>query len=364
MLGNPWSRMKSALLGVWLLAAGVVPVAVGAETSHHDRHGLTAGAAATNVGIQPLGVPSGVISAVLARDRILQATLKERGAPLKTYSFKRGPDIVPLLADGRLEAGLLGDMPTLLAVAEGKAVIAGLIKQTSTAIVARDIAQVGELVGKRIGYVELSSAHHTLLQGLSSAGIDERQVRLVPMAVNDMPDALERGDIDAFAGWEPAPAIALAGSRGNRVLFRSLSKDFLVVDRGFVARNPEAATLLAAGLVRAVEWLRHSRGHLERAIAWANADAQAFVGKPHALSAEKIARIVHQEILDIPAAPVIPGRHKADLLKSEFEFLGRLGKLPAGAQWRHVEEALRYDGMARALADPRRYRTREFDYPE
>ena len=108
--------------------------------------GLSPASPEVDVGIQPLGVPSGVISAVMSRDRILRQALESLGTPPRFHAFWRGADIVPLLADRRLEAGLLGDMPTLMASARGQAVIVGLVKQTSTAIVGRRVAQVSSLL--------------------------------------------------------------------------------------------------------------------------------------------------------------------------------------------------------------------------
>ena len=102
--------------------------------------------------------------------------------------------MVALLADHRLEAGLLGDMPTILAAATANVWVVGLVKQTSTAIVAKGDTQVRGLAGKRIGYVEASSAHHTWLQALASAGLSESRVKLVALGVDEMPEALARGD--------------------------------------------------------------------------------------------------------------------------------------------------------------------------
>ena len=138
-------------------------------------------------------------------ETLASARLAELGQPLQTHPFRRGADMLTLFSDKRLEAGLLGDMPTLLAAASGDVSIVGLAKKSPTAIVARDQTQVRGLAGKRIAYVEASSAHQTLLQGLSAAGLKDSDVRLLPMRVDDMPDALKRG---------PAQETQLAPHRG------------------------------------------------------------------------------------------------------------------------------------------------------
>jgi sulfonate transport system substrate-binding protein len=203
-----------------------------------------------------------------------------------------------------------------------------------------------------------------LLQGLASAGLNESQVKMVPLRVDEMPDALERGDIDAFAAWEPAPALALARNAGNRIVFRGLSSDYFVVERAFVKRHPEAALQLVAGFLRAIEWMQRSPRNVEKAATWALAEAQAFSGKASGLTPGQIVAITRREILDIPSAPAIPRGPNNTPLKTEFQFLTKLGKLPAGARWEQVESAFAYDGLARVMGDARKYQLATFDYDD
>jgi NitT/TauT family transport system substrate-binding protein len=358
---------------ITLLLLGLVG-AKPAAAEYFDSYGLAPASPTLDLGVQPLGYPSGVISAVMARDRILAKALLELRRPLKVHPFKRGADMLPLLADGRLEAGLLGDMPTLLAAAEGRVWIAGLVKQTSTAIVAKGDLQVRDLVGKRIAYVEASSAHLTLLQGLAAAGLAPTQVQLLPMGVAEMPAALQRGEIDAFAAWEPAPTIALSQNEKNHIVFRSHSSDYFVVQREFAQQSPRAAQQLLAAYLRAIEWMRRSQLNLERAARWALVDTQAFAGQVQAGAAAtparadatvaQIAAITRREILDVPSAPVILLDPAAPALYKEFQFLGRLGKLPPAAQWSNVEAAFRYEGLEQVQAQARTFAVRSFDYAD
>jgi sulfonate transport system substrate-binding protein len=351
---------RRLLLALAVLGSLLPRLSTGQE--YFDSYGLSPASATVDIGVQPLGYPSGVISAVMQRDRILKKALAASQQPLKTHPFRRGADMVPLLADQRLEAGLIGDMPTLLSASTGAVWIVGLVKQTSTAIVAKGATQTASLAGKRIGFVETSSAHLTLLQGLSAAGVSESQVTLIPVNVGDMPDALERGDIDAFAAWEPAPTIALAKSNKNHTVFRGLTSDYFVITRAFATRSPEGARHVVASLLRAIEWMRLSQDNLQKAAQWAMADTSAFSGKPGALSTAQIASITRREILDIPSAPTILITPGTAPLKSEFQFLTKLKKLPPGGTWDNVATAFAYDGLPRVLAELRTYQVRSFDY--
>jgi NitT/TauT family transport system substrate-binding protein len=349
---------------VGIMLAFLLTHAARSAPAYFDAYDLSPASAALHIGVQPLGIPSGVISGVMVRDRILQKALAQAGHPFKTHAFQRGADMVGLLAQKRLKGGLLGDMPTLLSTAAGNTWVVALVKQSSTAIVANGVTQVRGLVGKRIGYTELSSAHHTLLQGLASAGIQESQVSLVPMRVDQMPDALAHGDIDAFAAWEPAPSVALARSDANRIVFRGLSSDYFVLERDFVRQQPEAALYVTAGFLRAIEWMQRSQRNVEKAASWLLADGQAFWGQPPSVSIAQVVAITRRDILDIPSAPAIPLSADNFPLRNEFLFLNKLGKLPAGAVWENVQTAFKYDGLARVLGDPRKYQITRFDYDD
>lgn len=346
-----------------LLAGIALPLtsSAAAET-YFERYGLLPGTPDIDLGTQPLGYPSGVITAVMQRDKILRKALDENKQALKSHPFRRGADMVKLLADQRLEAGLLGDMPTILAAVTSKVWIVGLVKQTFTAIVARELTQVSDLTGKRVAYAPGSSAHHSLLQGLASAGISEHQVTLVALEIDQMPDALEAGKIDAFAGWEPASTIALAKNKRNHILFRGLSSDYFVINQEFARRSPQAALKLVAGFVRAIQWMRHSQSNLNTATVWAMADTVAFSGKPAAVSVAQIAAITRREILDIPSAPTILSNPSAPPLRNEFLFLSKLGKLPADASAQQLESALSYGGLAQVMSDVEKFQIDRFDY--
>jgi NitT/TauT family transport system substrate-binding protein len=203
-----------------------------------------------------------------------------------------------------------------------------------------------------------------VLQGLASAGIGEKQVQLIELDVNDMPDALERGAIDAFAAWEPGPTIALSNNKRNRILFRGLSTTYFVLERDFAERSPQTALQVVAGFLRAIEWMRRSRHNVEQGVRWAMFDAASFAGKPSPISMAQIVSITYREILDIPSAPAILTSPGAPPLKHEFEFLQKLGKLPPGAQWSSVEAALAYDGLTRVMAKAREFEIHVFDYED
>jgi NitT/TauT family transport system substrate-binding protein len=354
---------KTGMLYRVIILAGMLCTSPCIAENYFDRYPLSVASPALDIGVQPLGYPSGVISSVMQRDQILKSELDKLGHPLKAFGFRRGADMISMIRDGRLEAALLGDMPTIFSAIEGETWIIGLVKKTSTAVVARKRNQIQQLNGRRVGYVETSSAHHTLLQGLASVGMSERDITLVPMGIDQMPAALEREEIDAFAAWEPAPSTALSNNTNNHIIFRGLSADYFVINRSFQKKHPEAALVLIAGFVRAIEWMRRNTGNLEQAIRWTMADGETLSGKVPDLSIAQGVNITRRDILNIPSAPtILPDADGKLPLATEFHFLKQLGKIPANNTGTKLTESFSYDGLAQVMKDPRRYNIRKFQY--
>lgn len=320
--------------------------------------------AGLDLGVQPLGYPSGMFSSIMARDQTLRHALERLGLGLRLHPYLKGFDMIDLVDGARLEGALLGDMPTILTAVANEVAIIGMVKQTFSSVVAREFGQIGELKGKRIGNAAGSSAHHALLRGLRSAGLSEMDVTLVAVDVGDMPAALAAGTIDAFAAWEPAPSIALRGGSQFKVIYRGVSTDYFVLARSFLLRHPEAAREVIASFVRALNWMGSSREALLQSCEWAMADGTAFIGKPQNTTAEQAAAIVRREILEVASAPVIPRRGAGgqEMLESEFLFLRELGKIPADTQWSRVAASFSRDLLLEVLEKPGRYRLAGFDY--
>lgn len=347
-------RCRSLLLFLGLLLAHS-PLASGAAMPGKAR-------GAIEVGVQPLGYPAAMIGAVLGRDAILRRELERRGYSLKFVPFRKGNDMVGLIGN-RLSAGLLGDMPTITLAAKKDIVAVGLAKQTFSSVVSRKVTLLARLKGKRVGYAEGSSAHHTLLQAISSVGLTDRDLTLVPLEIDAMPQALQSGDIDAFSAWEPATTLALGSAPEARVLFRGVSSDYFVLSGELAKRDPEAALDLVAGFVRALTWMRKSAANIEQAALWARKDGEALSGATSRLALSQAAEIAHREILDVPSAPAIlrrPGDKPP--LSGQFEFLKSLGKIPRDTDQQRLDHVFAYDGLQRVLKSPRRYRLGEYVY--
>jgi sulfonate transport system substrate-binding protein len=78
-----------------------------------------------------------------------------------------------------------------------------------TALVVRKdspITKVEDLKGKKIAVTRGTDPHVFLLRSLYQVGLSEKDVEVVPLQHSDGRNALERGDVDAWAGLDPLMA--------------------------------------------------------------------------------------------------------------------------------------------------------------
>jgi len=92
-----------------------------------------------------------------------------------------------------------------------------------TALVARSgsgIESVADLRGKKVAATRGTDPFVFLLRALDSAGLTEADIELVPLQHSDGKLALERGDVDAWAGLDPLMASAELEHQA-RLVFRN-----------------------------------------------------------------------------------------------------------------------------------------------
>lgn len=117
------------------------------------------------------------------------------------------------------------------------------------------ITTLAQLSGKRIAVTRGTDPHIFLLRALKSAGLSEKDIRLVPLQHGDGRLALDRGDVDAWSGLDPFIAQAELESH-DRLLYRNPefnSYDVVNVREEFSIEHPD----IVEKLVAAYEEARH-----------------------------------------------------------------------------------------------------------
>ncbi len=118
------------------------------------------------------------------------------------------------------------------------------------------IHTVGDVKGQRIAVTRGTDPHIFLVRALATAGLSEKDVKLVLLQHPDGRTALERGDVAAWAGLDPMMAVAELES-GARLFYRNAAANtwgILNVREAFAAENPELVRRVLATYERARLW--------------------------------------------------------------------------------------------------------------
>lgn len=183
---------------------------------------------------------------------------QEEGVPVDFLWFEYVPSM-DAFAAGRVDA---------VAVTNGDALVTGSSGAPSKCIVINDysngndmlvarpgIKSVTELKGKRIGVEVGFVAHLLLLKGLESAGLSEKDVKLVNVTTDQTPQALKSGAADAIAAWQPNSGQALKEVPGSTAVFTSENAAGLIYDHLCV--NPKSLAERRADWKKVVKvWFR------------------------------------------------------------------------------------------------------------
>jgi sulfonate transport system substrate-binding protein len=151
------------------------------------------------------------------------------------------------LNGGSIDFGSSAGSAALLAKANGNPIKAIYIysKPEWTALVTRKdspITTVADLKGKRVAATPGTDPGIFLLRALHNAGLKPSDVKIVTLQHSDGKTALERGDVDAWAGLDPFMAQTEL-EQGSHLFFRDANLNtygFLNVREQFAVQHPDA----------------------------------------------------------------------------------------------------------------------------
>lgn len=346
-----------------------VPIAPAPDLSKHPVYGkyiFGRPDSVIDVGMQPLALTISAISEAMKRDAVLKTALSEQGLEIRFHPFFQGADANFFFQRGDLDAVMAGEMPTLAAATVSDVIIVAQNLLGFNSIVARRHMLIKDLRGKRIGYAFGSGAHYNILEALSSEGIRETDVRLIQLNVNEMPEALAQGKIEAFSAWEPTPTIALAKFDDFVTIHRSLVSAFLYFSQAFVDRYPQAVHQIVASQVRSINWMKRRKRNLLKVCRWTAQAGKDFTGRETVLSGEQCAFLLRGDLLDIGNVSTIP---KQDLetggrLSWEFEFLKNLGEISGTVDWEKVRSRFNLAIIKKVFAAPKEFQIYTYKYAD
>src|ERR1700694_2470811 len=226
----------------FLTAAGAVAFAAAVP--------LRAGAA----GLDKVGVDYAYYnppSLVLKSKGWLEEALAKRGTSVEWVLSLGANKANQFLQAGAIQFGSTAGSAALLARANGspiKTVFLYSRPEWTALVVAKDspLKSVRDLKGKKVAATRGTDPWFFLLRSLQGAGLQPSDVQLVDLQHPDGRTALERGQVDAWAGLDPH----MAGSQldaGSRLLYRNVAFNTwgaLNVREDFLAQHPDVTAIV------------------------------------------------------------------------------------------------------------------------
>lgn len=213
-------------------------------------------------------------SLVLKRFGWLEEAVRPNGTEVKWVLSAGSNRALEYLGGDSVDFGSTAGLAALLARANGnpvKSVYVYSRPEWTALAVAKDssVQKITELKGKKIAATKGTDPYLFLLRSLSQAGLHKNDVEIVHLQHADGRIALERGNVDAWAGLDPHLA-ASELEAGSRIIYRNINFNtygFLNVSEKFAAAYPEQIPVVIKAYEKARQWAIANPGELARILA-------------------------------------------------------------------------------------------------
>lgn len=201
------------------------------------------------------------VSLVLKDKKFLEQDFASDGISVEWTQSLGSNKALELLNSKSVDFGSTAGAAALIGKANGNPIKAIYVysRPEWTALVVRKdspITKVEDLKGKRVAVTRGTDPHIFLLRALHEAGLTEKDIEMVALQHPDGRIALEKGDVDAWAGLDPMMAQTELQS-GSRLFYRNVnfnSYGVLNVREEFARQYPAYVERVLAAYERARLW--------------------------------------------------------------------------------------------------------------
>ena len=163
-----------------------------------------------------------------------------------------------------VDFGTFGIAAAILGGAVGEPVtVVGALSNKGMGVISKagsDIKTVKDLKGKRVGIWPGSTQEVFIMERLRMEGLSIKDVTAVRVPFGEMPAMLARGDVDAYVGAEPGPALSITSGAGQLVEYRYSTRMgglnmIFGTHEDTVAKNPDLVRTMLKTHRQAVEFM-------------------------------------------------------------------------------------------------------------
>lgn len=272
------------------------------------------------------------VSLVLRDNHWMEQEFAKDGTKVEWVLSLGSNKALEFLNGNSVDFGSSAGAAALLAKANGVPIKAVYIydKPEWTALVTlkdSPIHKVEDLKGKRIAVTRGTDPHIFLLRALALHGLKTQDVKMVLLQHPDGRVALERGDVDAWAGLDPYMAQTEL-EKGSRLFFRDPDLNtygFLNVREDFARAHPDAVERVLTVYEKARKWsLAHP------------AELRAIVAKAGKLTDAVAAKDLERN--DLSSGMI--GKKQRDTIVAAGDVLKQSGVIPADTDIGKTADAL------------------------
>lgn len=247
----------------------------------------------------------------------------------RTYS--NGPAALLDLPSGNVDAVMAGLAPIMQFVAGGgNAVMVVSVTKGNAALVGRkQYKSYADLNGKKVGTPGLGTIHDAMLSYVEKT--QNLKFQRVPGKITDIAVMLDRGEVEAFIGWEPASAAAIARAKDAHYIAQlppipNAESLEIVFQPKLAKENPDLVVRFLRATLRGMDYIKNnSKDRI----------AQIIAKKMNDPSAQPVARaaldsvILTEPRVDMPSSRIIlktiadQGKISQDLVKDVDGWLGK-----------------------------------------
>jgi sulfonate transport system substrate-binding protein len=272
------------------------------------------------------------VSLVLKEQGLLEKALAADGITVRWVQSAGSNKALEFLNAGSIDFGSTAGAAALIGKINGNPIKSVYVfsRPEWTALVTgakSEITRVADLKGKRVAVTRGTDPHIFLVRALADNGLSEKDVKLVLLQHQDGKLALERGDVDAWAGLDPLMAAAEVET-GAKLFFRRPEANtwgILNVREEFAAQHPAVVRKVIAAYEEARKWSLANPAELGKTLA-------GFTKLPDAVVARQLTRT------ELTHGPI--GQPQYDTILAAGLALKEAGVLPAETDVKGAVDAL------------------------
>ncbi|OLD99090.1 MAG: hypothetical protein AUG80_06245 [Candidatus Rokubacteria bacterium 13_1_20CM_4_68_9] len=192
---------------------------------------------------------------------------KKNGLDVQINTGPSGSGMVAFLVGNQINAGYGAEQAGITAHTIDKNVV--IVAEGTTLlrwfsiVGGKNVNSLDDLKGKRVGIAPGTGSEVFWLEVVKHLKLNRADYTIVNVEAPEMVAALERGNLDGFAVWEPWPTRAIMSVKGAKIVRDSqgifTGRNFIYMNRGWIEKNRDAAERFMTSIAEANDVINNHR---------------------------------------------------------------------------------------------------------